>query len=403
MFTINGYTVVFFKTASPNVMVKCAINNGFVHETVATSGVNHLLEHVLTEAWAECGKSCSEYWGHKGVTMNASTEDTTLTYFTEGLAVHLRDMVTYIVSITQHPFFEKKTIEKEKKAVVNELLTYGDDPTSAVDHVFNQAFYILDGLKHMDDWKLQIKNLKHLHMPELKQIYAENYNPKNTLFVVSGNFNSAQAKALFAANLKDKPLGSVRVPQCFSYVAQTLYIPRKSAPTSYVVFGFPSDLKNNDPDYALVEPVVNVVNSLLFDVLRTQHNLIYNAEVETTTNACGTHTCISIYVHDRHLRQCRDRVFEQITLYSKYVFLPERIEAAKTQAIVLRNNSLLNANFYVEQYIHQMDNPNPVVLTPQERLAKIQSIDGPKLLAVFRRLFDLKSVLCVYQGKTKVL
>jgi predicted Zn-dependent peptidase len=383
-------------------MVECAINNGFVHETVATSGVNHLLEHVLTEAWAECGKSCSDYWGHKGVTMNASTDDTTLKYYTEGLETHLRDMVTYIVAITQHPFFKKKTIEKEKKAVINELLTFGDDPTSAVDHAFNQAFYVLDGLKHMDDWKLQIKNLKHLHMAELKQIYAEHYNPKNTLFVVSGNFNSAQAKALFAANLRPKPLGVVRTPNCFSYVAQTIHIPR-SAPTSYLVFGFPSNLAIHDPDYAFVAPVVNMFNSVLFDVLRTQNGLIYNTDVENTTNVCGTQICISIYVHDRHLRQCHDELLKQVTLYSTTEFSPQRIEAAKTQAVVLQNNEMQNADFYIDQYIHQMDSPTPVLLTPQEQLHKIQSMDGPKSLAVFKRLFVLANVLCVYQGKTKVL
>jgi predicted Zn-dependent peptidase len=337
------------------------------------------------------------------VSMNASTEDTTLKYYTEGLAVHLRDMVSYIVSITQNPFFKKETIEKEKKAVINELLTYSDDPTTAVDNAFNQAFYVLDGLKYMDDWKLQIKNLKHLHMPELKQIYAEFYNPKNTLFVVSGNFNSAQAKALFVSVLKDKPPGTVRVLDCFSNLAQTIYIPRKSATTSYVVFGFPSDVAVHDPDYAFVAPVSNILNNVLFDVLRTKHGLIYNAQVESTTNACGTKIEICIYVHDKQLRECRDRLLEQLAHYSAHEFSPERVEAAKTQAIVKKNNSLQNANFYIDQYIHQMDSPTPVLLTPQEQLHKIQSMRGPQILAVFRRLFRLDRVLCVYQGKTKVL
>ncbi len=403
MLSINGYAVVFFKTASPNVMVQCAINNGFINENISTSGVNHLLEHVLTEAWDECGESCSEYWGHKGVTMNASTEDTTMKYYTEGLETHLRDMIAYIVAITQHPFFEKSTIEKEKKAVINELLTYGDDPTSAVEHRFNQAFYVVEGLKHMDDWKLQIQNLKHLRMADLKQMYADYYNPKNTLFVVSGKFDSAKARALFEANLKDKPLGTVRVQTCFSKSAQIIYIPRKGAPTSYLMLGFPSDLAVHDPAFALVSPIVAIVKNMLFDVLRTKHDLIYNTEIEETTNACGTQVVLCIYVHDRHLRECYGQIVEQLAYYTTHEFSAQRIEAAKTEAVVLRNNTLQNADFYIDQYIHQMDSPNPVLLTPQEQLKKIQSMRGPEVLAVFRRLFVLENVLCVYQGKTKVL
>ena len=51
-------------------------NNGFISETKQTSGINHLLEHVLFSAWKKCNdKPCREWFHFEGLKGNATTDD----------------------------------------------------------------------------------------------------------------------------------------------------------------------------------------------------------------------------------------------------------------------------------------------------------------------------------------
>jgi len=48
--TIHGYRVVLIPVKMDTLHVECAINNGFISENRHTTGINHLLEHVLSES-----------------------------------------------------------------------------------------------------------------------------------------------------------------------------------------------------------------------------------------------------------------------------------------------------------------------------------------------------------------
>ena len=108
---VAGYRIILQPTPNPVIDVECAINAGFVTETKQTSGVNHLLEHILTDAWKKCGSTCSGFWSDKGVDMNASTDETLLQYHTKGTLTYIDSMVAYITSIATHPVFKLKVLK----------------------------------------------------------------------------------------------------------------------------------------------------------------------------------------------------------------------------------------------------------------------------------------------------
>ena len=54
MHDIHGYKVFLYPYPNKTVYVEMYNNNGFISETKKTSGINHLLEHVLTNAWKKC-------------------------------------------------------------------------------------------------------------------------------------------------------------------------------------------------------------------------------------------------------------------------------------------------------------------------------------------------------------
>ena len=117
---INGYTIFLYPYPNKTTYIEMVTNNGFISETKETSGINHLLEHVLTNAWRKCkDNKCSPYWTTRGVTYNASTSDTLLRYHTFGLRKYTKEMLDYIINITINPKITEKMIENEHTAVEN--------------------------------------------------------------------------------------------------------------------------------------------------------------------------------------------------------------------------------------------------------------------------------------------
>lgn len=115
---INGYKILFIPRSSSTLCVQSVIHSGFINETKDTSGINHLLEHVLVDGWKKCKGSCITYWDNLGKYINASTDITVMKYFVKGGVENANEMIEYISSITTNPMFESSTLNKEKKLLL---------------------------------------------------------------------------------------------------------------------------------------------------------------------------------------------------------------------------------------------------------------------------------------------
>jgi thiol-disulfide isomerase/thioredoxin len=169
--TINGYPFLFIRDSNKVIHLEVVIHSGFVHETKKNSGVNHLLEHVLVSGWKRCKESCNTYWDKHGALVNASTDTTMMKYYIKGDKKDIPDMVDYISTIITRSLFFPSTLEREKKAVLEELTNLLDNPSQEIYNLFHKAFYKIEGLKYTEDCALQIKNVDTLTMKDIKKAY----------------------------------------------------------------------------------------------------------------------------------------------------------------------------------------------------------------------------------------
>jgi predicted Zn-dependent peptidase len=282
--TINGYKVLFDQNSTNMLRVECVIKNGFCTETKSTSGINHLLEHIMVDSWKKCKKSCNTYWDNKGLYVNASTDNAEMKYYIKGLNTDAKDMVSYITHIVDNPFMTKSSVVREKQAVIDELLTYSSDPDSNADDVFNKEFYATEGSKYADDWKLQIHNLKHINLDDLRNIYTQYFNVQNIIFIVVGGFKLAEMQALFKKELTHPKQGINLQPKCFSFSHKIMYL-KQNIENTKVRIVFPS---NTSTPYIHISAFVNLLHILLFTELRSKLSLLYDISITKTTDSCGT-------------------------------------------------------------------------------------------------------------------
>ena len=167
---IHKYCVLLNQIkGSKTCKVEAIIGDGFINETRATSGMSHLVEHILLDSWKKCyKKGCSDFWKNYGVMMNAETTNNAVRFYMEGLAEYAPKMIAYIISITTDPKITPKRIEKEKLAVINELLNYDEEATRLMD-CLNKMIYTNEGLYVSEDRDLQLKNLKNFNLASIKE------------------------------------------------------------------------------------------------------------------------------------------------------------------------------------------------------------------------------------------
>jgi predicted Zn-dependent peptidase len=400
LYHVAGYRVLLQQTGLPIVNVECAINAGFVKETKETSGVNHILEHILTEAWKKCGSTCSGFWGDKGVDMNASTDETVLRYHTRGTAVYLDQMIAYITNISTHPIFSLKTLKKEKEAVIDELLTYGNDPESRLDEMFNENFYT-GGLVYKDDWQLQIKNLKHLDLAKIRKTYEENYNPGNIIFIVTGKFQPHHVLQIFHRELQKRPIGTVfsTTASCFSLRHKICFC-KEDSTTTKIVLGWPSKLTAHDAEAVYLNMLVGILNDILFAKLRTELSLVYGAHFTYVLNMCGTSLMCSIYVRDKNVVECLRAFFRTMNGFLRNVFPKQKIFAAVQRETYNYSKDLPYTKDYLLQYVHQMDTNTPLVHSKKDKIGIISKVTPQIMQKLFKELYSVDKCLIVYQGKT---
>lgn len=384
---VNGYDILFVHASSPTIHIEAVVHSGFIYETKKTSGINHLLEHVLVSGWKPCKGSCNNYWDEKGAIINASTDTTEMKYYIKGLISDTNDMVEYISSIT-HSLFPIKTFNNEKQAVIDELTALSGDPETKLLDTFNKEFFRLDGLKHMEDWKLQIENLKHLTLDDLKREY-EAFNTNNILFIVYGKFEVSRLLPLFSKHLVLRKGNEIKKKDCFSHVHTIMHLPFTMEGTS-ILIGFPSTLKTSP----YFECFQTLLHQLLFKEMRTIHNLVYDVEIQCTTNLCGTVLTLQMNVRDINIKSAIVLLMKLLHHYCITEVDDAHIKSCK-KTVVYKYHTDYSMMDYYTSFI-QSGTP----LTKQQLIQKVDTFQASQFKHLCNRLFVFDQITCVYQGST---
>jgi predicted Zn-dependent peptidase len=389
---INGYKVLFVPRGKDILHVECVIRNGFCTETKENSGINHLLEHVMVNSWKTCKSSCNAYWDSKGYYVNAITDKTTMNYFIKGLNTEWKNMVSYIASIIDHPKITHESLKKEKQAVIDELLTFSNDPESEMLHMFNMNFYKTDGLKHADDWELQIDNLKKITVEDVYTIYTEHYNVQNMLFVVMGDFNLSSVKKLLHQQLKTPKQGKKQSIECFSYQHEILFS-KQDIENTKIMIGFPSPEIHN---YIYIQSILSLLHILFFNEFRIKKSLVYDIDVTSNLNSCGTTIYIEFDIQTNHVEKMLIALFKYIRYLQKTPI--QNLDGFKNKEVykyITNKNSIMNYYTSIIYSDAPLNNKHQIIDT-------IKKINAREIMKLLQQLFQLDKALCVYQCKKKL-
>ena len=414
---INDFKIILNHRAdAKTTMVESYISSGFINESIENAGISHLLEHVVTEGWKKCGSAgCQAYWKKRGVLTNASTGQTTVQYYMHGLEQYSMSMLDYIVSISINPEITKSRIDKEKKAVQNELMIHAAHPQMGLFNLLNKMLFRIEGLIVQDDMPLQLKNLDAIGtVDKLKSWCNRFYGSGNMIFVISGNFS--RKKIISFLNKKLRKARPVKVIPTYTDIFKpgldVQFLKNDQIDNTNISFAFHAPIYQQDMDVYYIEFfkefIGSGITSMLMEVLREQNEWIYNVGIDNYTSPYGTFIIIEIATKNEHIKNV---VVETLNILKKLAsgkFKKSYLEYVKKAYMVEHYETCLNnsylSSFYGEQYINQLYNAesNPKILSFKQVADSILKLKQFEFVAFIKKLLIFSNMKLAYQGKKEI-
>lgn len=382
-------TVPMEDTKSVTILVLVA--TGSRYETQKNNGISHFLEHLMFKGTAKRPKvtDIGLELDSIGAEYNAFTGKEYTGYYVKCAAEKIDTALDVISDIFQNSKFDAAEIEKEKGVIIEEINMYQDTPARYVGDLFEELLYGNQPLGwHITGPKEVVKKLTR---DDFVNYFTTRYFNKNTVVTVAGNIEPEQAKKKvekYFANTRDnEPLEPARVRE--EQTGPSLRILNKKTDQTHFVLGFRAF------DYfSEKEPVLNVMSlvlsagfsSRLWSEFRDKRGLSYYVRASNSAYADAGYFEISAGVDNSRLIQALEVALGECRKLAEKPVAEKELKKIRDYAhgklaIGLETSDEL-ASFYADQELLKKE-----ILTPEEKLAKIDRVTSEDIQAVAREIF----------------
>lgn len=409
-FNINNYTVIYIPNNTDVTMVQSFIIGGNFAEKEKESGISHLLEHVIIDGWKKCKGKCIDYWSDKGISFNAYTDNTLVSYFITGIQLYNEDMIKFISDITTNPYFNNNLISKCKDAVKEELLIYQNNPEWILDNLYNKTIYNETGLNHNQDISLKLNVLDSLTKDNLINFFNKWYNPSNIVFTVTTKLPIDDVKQIMKKSLKKNSYKQIKY-QLVSFPKPSLqFVKYNEAKKVIFRIGFVSDIKPMDDDSIYIGLISDMLcgdlTSFLHKILRDKLNLIYGIKLTFDNNYCNIVSTFSVSCIEKNAKKLIENFINLMNIFIVGKYNDDLIKRTKYRLKMVKSETCENtnflSNFYGNQYIMKKLVPDKKIYSFEETNNNIQNISKKDIVRISNRLFNFDTITIAYMYKNEI-
>ena len=280
----NGIRSVYVSKRDLHIScINIVFKTGSKNESSKQLGISHFLEHMFF-------KGTKKHPNNQDITfkieslggyINAYTTKDTTCYIVKINTKHLQVAIDVLSEILLHSLLRKKDIEYEKNVVVEELISYLDDPNNLISkqfntHIFKDTPLTLEPIG-------TIENINNFTRSEVVNYMNKYYTSDNMHIIISSNLSFKRVQHMLnqSAFTKFTPT-SVRKNLPFQYIPNettSVEVKYKNIKQEKIIIGFPICDYNNDDKYVLnlvSELLTANMSSRLFVDLREKNPLVYN-------------------------------------------------------------------------------------------------------------------------------
>ncbi len=236
----NGLQVLFLRNpGQPMVSVTTQVLVGSAHEDFRTSGMSHMLEHLLFNGSDKYTQEEQyELADRIGAWNNAHTTDFYTNYIMIVPAENLATGIDLQAQMLFHSLLPPAKFEKERGIVIGEIVQGRDRGGDFADEALREALFGGSSLGMPTLGTLS--TIEHLQRDDVYDFYRHHYVPNNMITTVAGNFDRDEALALLREHYGEVPPGTVTRPELktASYLDRSRAITRRGGDAHVLALAF---------------------------------------------------------------------------------------------------------------------------------------------------------------------
>ena len=323
----NGLPIIYIENkVSKLVHVNFKINVGAKNETADTSGLSHLIEHVIFLGSNKYSlQEIEDISADCGTNIDAGVDVDFTTFSFKVVKNYLPQMMDVLGNMLQHPKFASNSIKKEIKVIKTEMKDQDDN----FDDVWTQQILMssFDYSPHQSAVFGPEKTLDDFKRTNLVNFWKKYYTAPNSVLLICGDCEDYHelAERYFGQMSDEKP--DVFEKKAFSpknYACDWL----ADINSFCLTFGNLSSFCNNDIVPSLL---CNVLNARLFNLLRNKHALLYKVEVYSNYYSCGSILCFSADCSKENTHKTIQLICDEIVRIRKFGISEKELLRAKNK------------------------------------------------------------------------
>lgn len=378
---------------------------GSRYETKKLSGASHFVEHMLFKGTKKRpgATDISRVLERVGADYNAFTNKDYTGYYVK-IDGSKQDIAYDLLSdMIYNSKIEEVEVEKEKGAIVEELRMYADNPTMAIDVLFERALFGDCPL----GWDIggSEQTVRAISRLELWRYYQEHYSPRNMVLVVAGDVGSKKLNKLFPlfgsqqAPGKARPLSfykkgfqKVVWPAGRMTLDKRVMIKEKKLDQAHLMLGFPG-LPNNHPDRYATSVLLNILgsgmSSRLFVEVREKRGLAYMIRSSSSSYRDVGTVSVQAGLDPARLSEALQVIKAELQRLADEPVTAEELADAKTNiaghmALSLEDSSN-QAEWYARHFLF-----GTTIETPEQVVLKYKKVTIKDVQRMAKQLFDFK-------------
>ena len=205
IYTLKNGIRILFKYGNSPISHSCLIiNSGSRDEKEGQPGLAHFIEHLLFKGTEK--RNTSKILNRLeavGADLNAYTTKEYTCIHSSFLNEYLERTIDLLCDITFHSIFPENEIKKEKNVIIDEILSYEDQPEEAIADDFEALLF--KGNTLGENVLGNKDSVERFTRQDILNFIVANYNTHDIVLAVSGNYKSSKVFKLAEKYLENIP------------------------------------------------------------------------------------------------------------------------------------------------------------------------------------------------------
>lgn len=405
----NGIHVVTYSLAAlRSVHLQISVKGGSLVESFEKNGIAHFMEHMLVQGSPSFpnAQDLSLYIEGLAGKYNAYTSQLSVSFAITVPFSHTNDAVRIASEVFFEPLFPEDAIEKERRAVINEIKQDIDSRWFKFQEFFKQIRFTKDShlQKRIGGTSDTVEKLTR---QDLVEYWKKYFFPKNTYLFLIGNINKNTLLPLleeyFGKHKSNEDFSGFPKLGMEDIMNRTVAIRSdKDLQVNYIDLIFPSLSLHDDVSLRIKQNTALIIlsrlrTSRLFQLLRYKRGLVYSVSASDTQWPGVGYVYVNSEVSTEHVEEVVDLMVKEISSFREHGPLEEELAFTKNY---LSNSWLMSFDdpTSITEWISEDFLWKDEILLPEDNIKILETIKVKDLVDVMQKYWDMSKLQLIIQG-----